>query len=165
MEERYQITALKGLGYTQRQIARETGRSASTISRELRRNRGIEGYQAETAQRVADRRRREAGKRHKRTPELIAWVEARLRDDWSPEQIAGSLREAGYPLVSHEWIYRHIERDQKAGGDLHKHLRQRRKRYRKRYGSQERRGRIIGRVGIEERPWGVPKLLAVGGAE
>ncbi|WP_419610369.1 hypothetical protein [Thiolapillus sp.] len=68
-------------------------------------------------------------------------------------------------MVSHEWIYRHIERDQKAGGDLHKHLRQRRKRYRKRYGSQERRGRIIGRVGIEERPWGVPKLLAVGGAE
>ncbi|WP_419615746.1 IS30 family transposase [Thiolapillus sp.] len=132
-EARYQITALKVLGYTQRQIARETGRSASTISRELRRNRGIEGYQAETAQRVADRRRREAGKRHKRTPELIAWVEARLRDDWSPEQIAGSLREAGYPLVSHEWIYRHIERDQKAGGDLHKHLRQRRKRYRKRY--------------------------------
>ncbi|WP_419609785.1 IS30 family transposase, partial [Thiolapillus sp.] len=150
-EERYQITALKGLGYTQRQIARETGRSPSTISWELRRNRGIEGYQAETAQRVAYRRRREAGKRHKRTPELIAWVEARLRDDWSPEQIAGSLREAGYPLVSHEWIYRHIERDQKAGGDLHKHLRQRRKRYRKRYGSQERRGRIIGRVGIEER--------------
>ena len=106
-EERYQITALKGLGYTQRQIARETGRSPSTISWELRRNRGIEGYQAETAQRVAYRRRREAGKRHKRTPELIAWVEARLRDDWSPEQIAGSLREAGYPLVSHEWIYRH----------------------------------------------------------
>ena len=106
-EERYQITALKGLGYTQRQIARETGRSPSTISWELRRNRGIEGYQAETAQRVAYRRRREAGKRHKRTPELIAWVEARLRDDWRPEQIAGSLREAGYPLVSHEWIYRH----------------------------------------------------------
>ncbi len=52
-------------------------------------------------------------------------------------QIAGSLGEAGYPLVSHEWIYRHIERDQKTGGDLHKHLRQRRKRYRKRYGSQE----------------------------
>ncbi|WP_419625230.1 helix-turn-helix domain-containing protein, partial [Thiolapillus sp.] len=63
IEERCQITALKGLGYTRRQIARETretretGRSASTISRELRRNRGIEGYQAETAQRVADRRR------------------------------------------------------------------------------------------------------------
>ncbi|WP_419583035.1 helix-turn-helix domain-containing protein [Thiolapillus sp.] len=36
-EARYQITALKGLGYTQRQIARETDRSPSTISWELRR--------------------------------------------------------------------------------------------------------------------------------
>ena len=161
-EERYQITALKGLGYTQRQIAREIGRSPSTISRELRRNQGIDGYQAETAQQVADRRRREARKRHKRIPELIAWVEARLRDDWSPEQIAGSLRKAGYPLVSHEWIYRHIERDQKAGGDLYKHLRQRRKRYRKRYGSQERRGRIIDRVGIDERPAIVEERSRIG---
>ena len=151
-EERYQISALKQLDYTLRQIAQEVGRSPSTISRELRRNQGIEGYQAETAQRVADRRRQEARKRHKRIPELIVWVEAQLREDWSPEQIAGSLREAGYPLVSHEWIYRHIERDQKVGGDLYKHLRHRRKRYRKRYGSQERRGRIIDRVGIEERP-------------
>ena len=44
----------------------------------------------------------------------------------------------GYRLVSHEWIYRHIERDKAAGGELHKHLRHRRKRYRKRYISQER---------------------------
>ena len=161
-EERYQIAALKGLGYTQRQIAREIGRSPSTISRELRRNQGIDGYQAETAQRVADRRRREARKRHKRLPELIAWVEARLRDDWSPEQIAGSARAMGYPLVSHEWIYRHIERDQKAGGDLYKHLRHRRKRYRKRYGSQERRGRIIDRVGIDERPAIVEERSRIG---
>jgi len=44
----------------------------------------------------------------------------------------------GYPVVSHEWICRHIERDKAAGGELYKHLRHRRKRYRKRYGSQER---------------------------
>jgi len=150
--ERYQITALNQLGYTQRQIAQEVDRCPSTISRELRRNQGIDGYQAETAQRVSDQRRRKARKHHKRLPELEAWVEARLKDDWSPEQIAGSLRVSGYPLVSHEWIYRHIERDKAAGGDLYKHLRHRRKRYRKRYGSQERRGQIIGRVGIEERP-------------
>ena len=57
----------------------------------------------------------------------------------------------GYPVVSHEWICRHIERDKAAGGELYKHLRHRRKRYRKRYDSQEGRGRIIDRVGIEER--------------
>ena len=161
-EERYQISALKQLGYTQRQIAREVGRSPSTISRELRRNQGLDGYQAETAQRLSDRRRQEARKYHKRIPELIAWTEARLKEDWSPEQIAGSARAAGYPLVSHEWIYRHIQRDQEAGGDLYKHLRHQRKRYRKRYGSPERRGRIIDRVGIEERPAVVEERARIG---
>ncbi len=75
-------------------------------------------------------------------------MEERLRGDWSLEQIAGSARAMGYPVVSHEWIYRHIKWDKAAGGELYKHLRHRRKRY----GSQERRGRIIDRVGIEERP-------------
>ncbi len=37
-EERYQISALKQLGHTQRQIAQVSGRSPSTISRKLRRN-------------------------------------------------------------------------------------------------------------------------------
>ncbi len=151
-EERYQLSALKELGQTQRQIAQALGRSPSTISRELRRNQGVDGYAAERAPRIADKRRREARKFHKRIPELITWVEERLRGDWSPEQIAGSARAMGYPVVSHEWIYRHIERDKAAGGERYKHLRYRRKRYRKRYGSQERRGRIIDRVGIEERP-------------
>lgn len=161
-EERYQISTLKRLGYTQGQIARELGRSPSTISRELRRNQGVDGYAAERAQRIADKRRREARKFHKRIPALIGWVEDRLREDWSPKQIAGSAKAMGYPLVSHEWIYRHIERDKVAGGNLYKHLRHRRKRYRKRYGSQERRGRIIDRVGIEERPSVVDERARIG---
>jgi len=96
-EERYQISALKRLGYTQRQIARELGRSPSTISRELRRNRGIDGCQAEMAQGLSHRRRQETRKYHKRIPEPIAWIEARLKEDWSPEQIAGSARALGQP--------------------------------------------------------------------
>jgi IS30 family transposase len=161
-EERYQISALKQLGHTQRQIAQALGRSPSTISRELRRNQEGHGYAAEEAQRITDKRRRAARKAHKRLPELITWVEGRLREDWSPEQIAGLARAVGYPLVSHEWIYRHIERDKAAGGELYKHLRHRRKRYRKRYGSQERRGRIIDRVGIEVRPAVVDERTRLG---
>ena len=114
-EERYQISALKQLGRTQRQIAQALGRSPSTISRELRRNQEGDGYAAESAQRIADTRRRVARNAHKRIPELIAWVEGRLREDWSPEQIAGSARTMGYPL--------HIERDKAAGGELYRHLR------------------------------------------
>ena len=115
-EERYPISALKQLGRTQRQIAQALGRSPSTISRELRRNQEGDGYAAERAQRISDRRRREDRTAHKRISELITWVEERLRGDWSPEQIAGSARAMGYPVVSHEWICRHIERDKAAGG-------------------------------------------------
>ena len=82
-EERYQISALKQTGHTQRQIAQALGRSPSTISRELRRNQEGGGYAAERAQRISDRRRREAHEAHKRIPELITWVKARLRKDWS----------------------------------------------------------------------------------
>jgi len=53
--------------------------------------------------------------------------------------------------VSHEWIYQYIYTDKKAGGVLHKHLRCQKKR-RKRYGSNERRGKIPNRVSIEQRP-------------
>jgi IS30 family transposase len=53
--------------------------------------------------------------------------------------------------VSHAWIYQYIYADQRAGGDLHKHLRCQKKK-RKRYGSPERRGQISQRVSIEQRP-------------
>ena len=63
------------------------------------------------------------------------------------KQIADSARTMGHPVVSHEWIYRHIERDKAARGELYKHLCRQRKRYRKRYrkrcGSQERVAPVI----------------------
>lgn len=151
-EERYQIGAMKGLGISQAEIARRLGRSASTVSRELGRNGGCKRYEAEAAQRKSDKRRRQARKYSKHTPALVAWVDARLREQWSPEQISGSMRAHGYSLVSHEWIYRHIARDQAQGGTLWRELRHRRKKYRKRYGSGKRSSRIPNRVGIEERP-------------
>ena len=55
-------------------------------------------------------------------------------------------------MVSHEWIYRYIAGDQRRGGELYLWLRHRRKRYRKRYGSHDRRGGIPNRVSIDERP-------------
>ena len=47
-EERYQIYILKKAEYDQTQIAELLGRSKSTISRELRRNRGLRGYRPQT---------------------------------------------------------------------------------------------------------------------
>lgn len=162
-EERYQISALNELGYGPTAIGRRLERSPSTISRELKRNVGLKGYDGATAQRLSNKRRREASKSHKRIPELIDWIESRLREEeWSPEQIAGTLDTMGYPVVSHEWIYRHVEADKASGGQLYQHLRHRKKRYRKRYGSQDRRGRIINRVGIEERPKVVDRRNRIG---
>jgi IS30 family transposase len=71
----------------------------------------------------------------------------------SPEQIAGRLRYEGLgETVSYEWIYQFIARDRHNGGELHKCLRRRGKRYRKRRDTTGRCGAIKDRVPISERP-------------
>jgi IS30 family transposase len=68
-----------------------------------------------------------------------------------PKQLGGHRKVNGAPSVGPEWIYQHIFSDKRQGGTLHTHLRCQKKR-RKRRGSTERRGQIIGRVCITERP-------------
>jgi IS30 family transposase len=85
--------------------------------------------------------------------EASTWIliEALIRQDWSPEQVSGWLKENYGLQISHEWIYQYILTDKHAGGDLHRHLRCQKKR-RKRYGSYNRRGKLRNRVSIDERP-------------
>jgi IS30 family transposase len=78
-------------------------------------------------------------------------VEAKIRKEWSPEQISGWLLKHYHIQVSHEWIYQYILSDKQAGGDLYKHLRCQKKR-RKRYGNRDRRGKLPNRRSIEDRP-------------
>ena len=61
------------------------------------------------------------------------------------------MRRQGEATVSHERIYQHIYADHRRGGSLYKHLRQCRKKRRKRLERQDRRGRIQNRISIEER--------------
>ena len=149
-EERYQIYALKTAGHDQVEIARVLGRHKSTISRELTRNRGLRGYKPKQANNIALTRRQA-----KLVPRILqeSWgrVELLLHEHWSPEQISNWLRQEESIHVSPEWIYQYILRNKQAGGDLHRYLRCQRQR-KKRYGSPNRRGRIIGRVSIDERP-------------
>ncbi len=56
-EERYQISALLQAGHDQTGIAMILGRHKSTISREIRRNAGLRGYQSKQAQRLTYERR------------------------------------------------------------------------------------------------------------
>jgi IS30 family transposase len=89
-------------------------------------------------------------------------VESLLREDWSPEQVAGILREEGELSISHETIYRYVWADRARGGDLYKKLRCALKKRRKRYGSYDRRGRLAGKRPLSARPASVERRQAVG---
>ncbi len=88
-------------------------------------------------------------------------VERLLALWWSPEQIAWRLWVEQEVAISHEWIYRYVWADKRAGGSLHRHLRCQ-KRRRKRYGAASRRGRIPDRVSIDQRPAIVGKRRRLG---
>jgi IS30 family transposase len=75
-----------------------------------------------------------------------------IKENYSPEQIVGKAKLEGLMCVSVERIYRHIWDDKKKGGHFYKHLRTQGKRYRKRGAGKDRRGQIVGRNGIENRP-------------
>lgn len=161
-EERYQIYALMKAGHPQTEIAAHLGRSPSTMSRELARNRGGCGYRPQQAQAMARDRARCCRARARITARQWAACADLLRRQWSPQQIADRAGLEGALAVSHESIYRFVYADKAGGGELWRHLRGR-LRYRKRYGAgRECRGRIPGRIGIEHRPAGVARRDRIG---
>ena len=144
-----------------RSMARLLGRSASTVSRELKRNGGYDRYRAALADEQAWARSRRP-KRCKLTtsPYLRRMVARKLRLNWSPEQIAGWLKRS-HPgdesySVSHETIYRSLF--VQARGVLKKellgHLRSKRtiRRSQRDGPNGDRRGQIKDIVSIRERP-------------
>lgn len=158
-EQRYQIYAYVKANWTQQNIAAEIGVHPSTISRELSRNRGGRGYRPKQAQEKTEGRK----PNHvtlRIESETWAMIEGYVRQDWSPEQIAGWLFKQ-HIRVSHERIYQYIYADKRLGGDLYRHLRCRKQR-RKRYGSYDRRGRLTGCHSITERPAIVEEKRRVG---
>lgn len=163
-EERYIITGLRIAGCSQAEIARHMGRSPSTISRELKRNRTTHDgmYRAEKAHKYTLARRRRARRRswfsHAQWLQIDTW----LRQRWSPEQISGHLRMSGQWRISHETIYRHILWDKKAGGTLYKSMRIMTKKFRKRYNSRDSRGVLAGKRHISERCPTIEKRLQRG---
>jgi IS30 family transposase len=149
--ERYQIAILCKAGHAQGQIARMMNRHASTISRELRRNRGERGYRPKQAHELSQARAQACRNAPRIAEQTWRWVDQRLRELWSPEQIRGRLLHEGLPSASHEAIYQRIYADKRNGGTLHRALRSQKPR-RKRYGVRERRGTIPNQVSIEQRP-------------
>jgi transposase, IS30 family len=153
LEEREVIAYMHRVGKMQTQIAERLGRHKSTISRELRRNRSRNGYWAAAAQGKAERRRSArpyTAKMHR--PEVRRYVSARLRQRWSPDQIAGRSRR-DFPQdrrrqISAPTIYAWI-RVEEARGKHWQHCLRRLGRKRPEW---ETRGRLPTSVSIEGRP-------------
>ena len=144
-----------------REIARRVSRAASTVSREIARNRGRRRYRATDADDLAwNRARRPKSCKLAQQQRLQRIVAKKLSLEWSPEQITGWLKRT-FPgseslHVSHETIYRSlfIQTRGVLKKELMKHLRSRRvMRHGKQFTTKGKpRGRIIDAVSIHERP-------------
>ena len=165
-EDRIEIYAMKQAGKQQKVMAIKLKVCPSTISRELARNTGGRGYRPKQAQQKTLERRFNAHKAVKMTPETIGYIEKKLQEDHSPEQIAKRMkldRQWDGPTVSHERIYQHVWQDKAQWGSLYKHLRiGGTKQRRKRRNSRDCRGTIKNRVGIENRPPVVERKIRIG---
>src|SRR6202167_1625697 len=158
--EREEISRGIASGDTFRAIARSLNRAVSTVSQEVARHGGRRRYRAAQADWAAW----ESARRPKlcllaKNRELQRIVAVKLKQDWSPQQVAGWLRDQ-YPenpelWVSHETIYRSLF--VQARGALKKeligHLRSKRGMRRPRHAVDGRMGeRIADAVSISQRP-------------
>ena len=154
-----------------RNIAAELGRSPSTVSREIQRNGGCASYRASSAEQAAWHRalRTKVCKLAGR-PHLIRIITVKLQRQWSPEQIAGWLKQR-YPdqehyHVSHETIYKSLFIQARGAlkKELLQHLRKTRAMRRSRHHTQKTddHGRITDAVSIRERPASVEERAVPG---
>jgi IS30 family transposase len=169
-EERYEIARLREAGLSMRKIGQRTGRSASTVSRELARNADPRTgtYQPDRAHRLAwDRQRRPKPSKLSGRPVLRAEVQRLLDRRYSPEQVSGRLI-VEHPddesmRVSHETIYQSIYLYPR--GELKRELQaclRTGRQVRRRRGRREVRGTIIDAVPIGQRPPEVEGRLVPG---
>lgn len=158
-EEREAISRGLASGRSLRGIAAELGRAASTVSREVSRNGGIDRYRASLAEKAFLRR----SKRPK--PLLLGKNEALrnavtrlLEADWSPEQISGWLKKSSCDgkqmCVSHETIYKSLFIQTRGlfREELKKHLRTRRLFRHAQSHRVSTRGQIVDAISISQRP-------------
>lgn len=161
LAEREEISRSLAAGHSIRSIAGLLKRAPSTISREINRNGGLEGYRANQADQAAwDRAHRPKSCKLVDNPALARMVASKLKLQWSPQQIAGWLKHTYSKnedhQVSHETIYRslYIQALGALKKELLEHLRRTLIMRRSRHHTQktENHGRITDTVSISERP-------------
>ena len=116
-EERRLINNWCQVGESLREMGRRLQRAASSISREIKRNKGGRGYRAKQAHEKAQARGRREGPR-RFTAEVKEDVDLRLQEGWTPEIISQRARLEGRKTVCKETIYQYIYAEAKVGGAL-----------------------------------------------
>ena len=158
-----EISVLKKKGYSIRDIAGSLHRSPSTISDELKRNRTRGNYDPDKAQHKAYVKRKYSkyqGMKVVSDTALRNYVEAKLRDDWSPEEISGRIEKCDRYItrISPKSIYKFVSSGY--GRLLEKHLAYKNKR--KPRGKSRKVTKLEGRVFIDQRPKIVEKRRRFG---
>ena len=161
LSEREEISRGVVAGYSIRCLAESLGRAPSTVSREINRNGGRRRYRANKADQAAWDRAHRPKRCKLAKNRALAWIVAqKLKQLWSPDQIAGWLKRT-YPedenyQVSHETIYRslYVQARGVLKKELIKHLRSKRTMRHSRHGNRsgEGQGQIKDMITISERP-------------
>jgi len=141
-EDRIKIKLLFQQGKSNIEIAKVICKDKSTIGRELKRNSGGRGYRPKQAQSLAESREELKHQPYVLIEKLKKEITKRLVKKWSPEQISNRLKLERKPSASTETIYKFIYTDKESGGELWKNLRRSHRSRKRRFPSQERRGRI-----------------------
>ncbi len=161
LSEREEISRGVVAGQSIRSIATTLSRSPSTVCREIKRNGGQQCYRANVADQAAwVRTQRPKICKLVQNRELTRMVAIKLKQLWSPAQIAGWLKRTYSNdesfQVSHETIYRslYIQARGALKKELLGHLRRTRVMRRSRHHTQKTddHGRISNAVSISERP-------------
>ena len=161
LTQREEISRGLAAGKSLRSIAADLQVAASTVSREIARNDGAAAYRALKAESRAERNgRRPKACKLALNDSLRLVVEAKLQEDWSPQQISGWLRKNHHGdlhmQLSHEAIYRtlFIQARGLLKRELLSHLRSRRMMRRSKDFTTKGipRGQITDAVSIQ-RPW------------
>jgi len=151
-EERDKLAVLRSRGWKLREIADKLGRNIGTLSRELKRNKAHGTYLPHKAQERAEQRETEEHKcKRLKTYALQHDIERQVMEGWSPEIIAGRMKEENgdKAVISHEAIYQWIYA---SAPYLSGYLpRAHKERYPKHYG-RSKGLKIPDRVSIKERP-------------
>ena len=162
LEERCRLRGLMEMGLPVTEIAHRLGRHRGTIHRELERNRNVDGYRPDSAERRAWARKLR-GSRIERSTRLGNHVRDRLAMGWSPEQIAGRMElEKVDHGISTESIYRPVFRPAGRRDGLPKYLTQRKSRRGRRARNGRREPAIPNRVSIRQRPDAVAERTEFG---